>query len=103
MDRRKSKITIQIQNIEHLCREIAMSGKGNGQKEWPDLLSEGPRRQWRAKAKRDSCEQKFRLVKLKYHSQQEPPPPHLIPENASQTKHAYIEAQAEQANEHDEK
>jgi hypothetical protein len=33
MDRRKSKITIQIQTKEHLCREIAMSGKRNGQKE----------------------------------------------------------------------
>lgn len=48
-------------------------------------------------------EWKFRLLNWMYRSQQEVPPPHLIPENASQTKLAHFEAHAEQANEHDEK
>jgi hypothetical protein len=42
-------------------------------------------------------------MNLKYQNQQEPPLLHLIPENSSQTKLAYFEVQAEQANKHDEK
>jgi len=57
-----------------------------------------------ARARRDPYEQKITLVNLEHHSQREPQPSHLFPEDASQIKRVTrSDKQAEQANEHDEK
>jgi hypothetical protein len=64
---------------------------------------EGARQWWQARAKRDPYEQQITLINWVYHSQRNAPSPHLLPEDASQTKGTRSDARAEQANEHDDK